>query len=150
MTTDINENIHCELLAAYGTLRDDDDSDLPWTRDFIKNIESVATGKVLGFQLFFNPSFKYGLGIFTGDPNDAIVVRLLSWPSKEQFHQKIRLADEIEGNDYERKLVEVLVEGGSKSAYIYAAKPALLNESWEKIPSGDWLQRNIKYETIPL
>ncbi|CAF5067451.1 unnamed protein product, partial [Rotaria sp. Silwood1] len=53
------------------------------------------------------------------DPKDSIVVRLLSWPSEEQFEQQIRLADEVE------------------------AKPELLNENWKRIPSGDWLQRNL-------
>ncbi|CAF5068715.1 unnamed protein product, partial [Rotaria sp. Silwood1] len=81
----------------------------------------------------------------TSDPKDSIVVRLLSWPSEEQFEQQIRLADEAKGNDYERKMVEVFVENesDSKFAYIYAAKPELLNENWKRIPSGDWLQRNL-------
>ncbi|CAF3285440.1 unnamed protein product [Rotaria sp. Silwood2] len=146
MITDIDQDACSNLLAAYGTLRDDDNSNLPWTRDFIKDIQPATTGKVLGFRLFFNPSTKYCLGIFTGDPNDSIVVRILSWSSKEQFEQQIKLADEVEGNDYERKLVEVFVKGesSSKFAYIYAAKPELLNENWKRIPSGDWLQRNIQ------
>ncbi|CAF4597584.1 unnamed protein product, partial [Rotaria sp. Silwood2] len=109
------------------------------------NIQPAKTGKVLGFRLFFNPNTKYGLGIYTGDPNDSIVVRLLSWPTKEQFEQQIRLTDEVEDDDYERKTIEVFVEGesGSKFAYIYAAKPELLNENWKRIASGDWLQRNL-------
>lgn len=81
----IGEDTDCNLLAAYGTLRDDDNTGLSWTRDFIKvfiyfsteegllflysfeDIESATTGKVLGFRLYFNPSTKYGLGIFTGN-----------------------------------------------------------------------------------
>lgn len=78
-----------------------------------------------------------------GNLDDSIVVRLLRWRSKEQFQQKIRLADEVEGKDYERKLIEVLVDDSSTYAYIYAAKPELLNNNWKLVPSGDWLQRNL-------
>ena len=79
-----------------------------------------------------------------GNPDDSIVVRLLSWPTTEQFEQKIHAADVIEGDDYERKTVEVDAEGLTKLAYIYISKAVSLNKSWEVIPSGDWLQRHIK------
>jgi gamma-glutamylcyclotransferase (GGCT)/AIG2-like uncharacterized protein YtfP len=80
---------------------------------------------------------------YKDDPNDSIVVRLLSWPTKEKFDQKINEADVIEGDEYERKTVEVLVEGETKFAYIYISKLASLDENWKPIPSGDWLQRNL-------
>jgi gamma-glutamylcyclotransferase (GGCT)/AIG2-like uncharacterized protein YtfP len=80
----------------------------------------------------------------TDDPNDSIVVRLLSWSTKEQFQQKIHQADIIEGDDYERKVVEALVEGGIKFAYIYISKTNSFDENWKAIPSGDWLQRPFK------
>lgn len=79
-----------------------------------------------------------------GDPKDSIVVRLLSWPTKEQFTEKIQEADRIEGADYERKVVEVLVDGGIQQAYVYIAKSNDLNEDWKIIPSGDWLQRHFQ------
>jgi hypothetical protein len=66
--------------------------------------------------------------IIKGDSNDSIVVRLLSWPTKEQFDQKIHEADILEGDAYERKAVEVHVE----------------DKNWEPIPSGDWLRRHFK------
>ncbi len=80
----------------------------------------------------------------TDDPNDSIVVRLLSWSTKEQFQQKIHQADIIEGDDYERKVVEALVEGEIKFAYIYISKTNSFDENWKAIPSGDWLQRPFK------
>ncbi len=79
-----------------------------------------------------------------GDPNDSIVVRLLSWPTKEQFEQKIHEADIIEGDEYERKAVEVFVADGTKLAYVYISKVTSLDENWKVIPSGDWLQRHLK------
>ena len=79
-----------------------------------------------------------------GNPQDSIVVRLLSWPTKEQFAEKIRVADLIEGPAYERKIVEVLVDDGVKHAYFYAATTSDLDEEWKLIPSGDWLQRGFK------
>ena len=80
-----------------------------------------------------------------GNPNDSIVVRLLSWPSKEQFKEKIEEADIIEGHDYERKIVEVLVENETKLAYIYILKSEIsLEKDWKVISSGDWLKRYLK------
>ena len=74
-----------------------------------------------------------------------IVVRLLSWPTKEQFAEKIQDADLIEGDAYERKIEEVLVEGGvSKHAYVYISKTHTIDGEWKHIPSGDWLQRDFE------
>ena len=79
-----------------------------------------------------------------GDPKDSIVVRLLSWPTKEQFDQKIRDGDILEGDEYERKIVEALVGDETKSVYIYVLKAKSLGEDWKPIPDGDWLKRHLK------
>lgn len=78
------------------------------------------------------------------NPKDSIVVRLLSWSTKEQFEQKIIFADIIEGDDYERKIVQAFVGDEIKNAYIYISKANKLDEGWKVVPSGDWLQRPIK------
>jgi gamma-glutamylcyclotransferase (GGCT)/AIG2-like uncharacterized protein YtfP len=79
--------------------------------------------------------------IIKGNANDSIVVRLLAWPSKEQFEQKIAEGDILEGDPYERKTVQVLTEKETKLAYIYISKATSLDKDWKVIPSGDWLQR---------
>lgn len=122
------------------------------------------TGKLTGYQLFAHSSLNYPFAIYTGvfrlivivitfiillcnlgNSSDSIVVRLLGWPSREQFVQKISQADLIEGDDYERKIVEVLVNDNEmKHAYIYVTKLKVPDQSWIRIPSGDWLQRPSK------
>ncbi|CAF2526197.1 unnamed protein product [Rotaria sp. Silwood2] len=144
MSSHIKKIVDIQLLATYGTLRDDDNSGAPWTKDFIKNINHATTGKIVGYQLLGHPIITYPFAIYTGDPNDSIVVRLLSWPSKEQFQEKINQADIIEGDEYERKVVEVLVENETKLAYIYISKSKLFDKNWKVIPSGDWLKRHLK------
>jgi gamma-glutamylcyclotransferase (GGCT)/AIG2-like uncharacterized protein YtfP len=68
---------------------------------------------------------------------------LLSWPSQEQFVKKIEEADLIEGDEYERKIVDVqLTNGDRKRAYMYLAKSTPTDGTWKRLTSGDWLQRH--------
>ncbi|CAF1101960.1 unnamed protein product [Rotaria sordida] len=145
MSSHIKNNTDIQLLATYGTLRDDDNSGALWTKNFIKGISHATTGRIVGYQLLGHPIITYPFAIYTGNPNDSIVVRLLSWPSKEQFKEKIEQADIIEGDDYERKIVEAIVENETKLAYIYILKSEIsLEKDWKVIPSGDWLKRHLK------
>lgn len=70
-----------------------------------------------------------------------LVVRLLTWPTQEKFEEKIKHADLLEGDEYERRIVEIDVHDGKELAYIYICKRADLEPEWSPIPSGDWLQR---------
>lgn len=80
----------------------------------------------------------------SGDKNDSVVVRVLSWPTKEQFEKKICYADEIEGVDYTRRMVNVFTEDSPNpiSAYFYVARSELIDNRCQLIPSGDWLRRH--------
>lgn len=83
--------------------------------------------------------------IFLGDPTDTIVARLLGWSTQEEFTQIIAKADLIEGDEYERIIVEVSVDNDEiKHGYIYVSKSRTLDKTWIPIPSGDWLQRQFK------
>ncbi|CAF3325877.1 unnamed protein product [Rotaria socialis] len=144
MSSNIQNSTDVQLLATYGTLRDDDNSGAPWTHNFIKDISGATSGTVAGYQLFDNASLNYPFAVFTGNPKDTIVVRLLSWQSKEEFQKKIHEGDILEGDEYERKVVEVLSENKTKFAYIYVSKSKSLDADWKIIPSGDWLRRNPK------
>ncbi|CAF1099912.1 unnamed protein product [Adineta ricciae] len=145
MSTDLKQPSAIELLATYGTLRDDNDTNAPWAKNFTNDMSYAITGKLTGYQLFAHSSLTYPFAIYTGNSSDSIVVRLLGWPSREQFAQKITQADLIEGDDYERKIVEVLVNDNEiKHAYIYVPKLKVPDQSWIRIPSGDWLQRPSK------
>ncbi|CAF1113085.1 unnamed protein product [Adineta steineri] len=143
MSTNIKTTSDIQLLATYGTLRDDDNSGAAWTNDFVKDISGAVTGKLVGYRLFGHSVINYPFAIFTGDSNDSLVVRLLSWPSNEQFEERIQAADIIEGDEYERRAVEVIVNDEIKHAYIYISKLASLDNDWKSIPSGDWLQRHL-------
>lgn len=97
---------------------------------------------MIGYQLLGHPIIRYPFAIHTGNPNDTIIVRLLSWPTKEEFARKILEADYIEGDEYERKVVEVQVSDHSQQfAFIYVSKSPHLDQEWQPIPNGDWLQR---------
>ncbi|CAF1358527.1 unnamed protein product [Rotaria sordida] len=134
----------CHLLATYGTLRDDNDSGAPWNPPFIQGIASATTGRVTGYRLFFNPKLNYPFAISTGDANDSVVVRVLAWPTREQFEQKLDEADKMEGVDYERKMVDVFIESSSNTiqAHFYVARSELIDDQCQLIPSGDWLRRH--------
>ena len=103
----------------------------------------AVTGKVLGYRLLGNSSVAYPFAIYTGDRKDSMVVRLLSWPSKEEFDKKVQEGDIIEGDEYERKIVEALVDGKVQLAYLYASKSQTFPSDWRPIPGGDWLQRRL-------
>ena len=108
-----------------------------------QNISGAKTGRVYGYQLFGHPRIRYPFALHTGNVNDSIVVRLLSWPTQDEFDRKIIEADLIEGDDYERRTVEVEVANQSPQlAYIYVSKLARLDEQWKPIRNGNWLERD--------
>ena len=89
-----------------------------------------------------HPTIRYPFAISTGNVQDSIVVRLLSWPTQEEFDRKIIEADLLEGDEYERKIVEVEVSDQSRQlAYLYAAKSPNLDDQWKPIEGGNWLKR---------
>jgi hypothetical protein len=85
MSSNIKNTIDIQLLATYGTLRDDDNSGATWTKDFVKvsflfhiysniknfleylkDINRAVTGKVIGYRLLGHPIIQYPFAIFTG------------------------------------------------------------------------------------
>jgi hypothetical protein len=82
MSSNIQNTTDIQLLATYGTLRDDDNSGAAWTKPFIKvfffvsylidnfeylkDISSAVTGRVTGYQLFRHSYLNYPFAIFTG------------------------------------------------------------------------------------
>lgn len=114
-----------------------------WLSTVWKFYPSLSFRNSYRFLLF---SHRHSLSpLKKGDAKDSIAVRLLSWPTPEQFAEKIHDADLIEGSAYERKIEEVLIEGDiRKQAYVYISKTNTLDGEWTHIPSGDWLQRVFK------
>ena len=85
MSTVLKQPSTIELLATYGTLRDDNDTNAPWAKDFtnvfleffferwtklfpmhFKDMSHATTGKLAGYQLFAHSSLTYPFAIYTG------------------------------------------------------------------------------------
>lgn len=85
MSSNTKNTVDVQLLATYGTLRDDDNSGAAWTQGFVKvffsfyiclnikifsnilkDISHATTARVLGYRLFTNPIIPYPFAICTG------------------------------------------------------------------------------------
>jgi len=133
--------VDVQSFALYGTLRDDDDSGASYTKAFTSGHDSAISGRVNGFKLFFSPFGDWPSAVRTGKDSDVVVVRCLQWPTRREFEEKVKQADEIEGSEYERTVVSVKVDGSDKHVqsfmYVYAKGTVPVRP----IESGDWLKR---------
>lgn len=146
-----------QYIFAYGTLRDDDTSGVPWTVPFFADPYQALSGRVHGFVLFQSSGVNYPFACQTGRTEDVLHGRLISWEGEAMFRRKLLQADEIEGynekdpnyGEYRRTIIEVSVDVDTDSdhgtvaiktvpAYIYFQDAPL---KARRIDSGDWLQR---------
>lgn len=139
-------------LAVYGTLRDDDDSGSSWTATFLQGLKSSQSATVSGFEMWQTRDRRWPLAFPSLDPNETICVRMLEFA--DQFEEKIIEADEIEvvrwddsaqseTSEYFRVEVDAQISNRVVRCYMYVAndRPES-NENWQRISSGDWLQRD--------
>eukprot|EP01084_Bolivina_argentea_P302932 522962_1 len=134
---------------VYGTLRDDNNTNAYWTKDFVKNCVA-ENAKLYGFKLYHSNDCNFPFAVKTNNKNDYVIGRLLRWnEGTELFEQKLKNADEIEGyvsylnknNLYERQIVDVMDNNNNKTkAIVYFRKQTINKTKDYEIYGGDWLQ----------
>ena len=164
-----SKNAACLHVFCYGSLRPDDDSGMPWTKDAVAGMRAQPA-TVSGAKLYED---RYAALVF--DDDDAgkrsstdskstrctpmVVGWVLTTDSPRSFAQKLKDFDQIEGykerdpesSFYLRRMANVRLgkpdpargkavgEEGSMVQAYVYHKPDANKENW--IESGDWLQR---------
>eukprot|EP00486_Rosalina_sp_Unknown_P013850 CAMPEP_0201595522 /NCGR_PEP_ID=MMETSP0190_2-20130828/192500_1 /ASSEMBLY_ACC=CAM_ASM_000263 /TAXON_ID=37353 /ORGANISM="Rosalina sp." /LENGTH=568 /DNA_ID=CAMNT_0048055543 /DNA_START=24 /DNA_END=1730 /DNA_ORIENTATION=- len=137
---------------VYGTLRDDDDSEAPWTAGWVDGCKA-GNAKLYGFKMYHDKHGKYPFAVKTGDNKDFIVGRMITFDG-ETFQSKLSRADEIEGyrgsdsDLYHREIVEIEnIDDNNKklkAVFYFKDAPKDLKTAYDEVPNGDWLQRQTK------
>ena len=134
---------HC--IFVYGSLRPDDKSRMPWTKEFVEGTNH-ARASMPGGRLCCVEGYACML---RGDNDAESIVQgyLISCDTEAQFCAKLLSADEIEGYEpegpclYYRSVVNAVraSDGADVKTYVYHKEPNSVAIE-EEIPSGDWLE----------
>ncbi|KAL3790248.1 hypothetical protein ACHAWO_001323 [Cyclotella atomus] len=141
-----------KYVFVYGSLRPDDDSAQPWTRDAVAGM-IAEKARLPRAKLYHD---RYACVVLesledrsktkTSLSDSYVHGYVLSTSDKEMFKQKLSLFDRIEGyngpgslNLYDRTVVDVELESRTVMAYVYHGSHRCSKRNL--IPSGDWLQR---------
>mmetsp|Transcript_2406 Transcript_2406/g.3689 ORF Transcript_2406/g.3689 Transcript_2406/m.3689 type:complete len:184 (+) Transcript_2406:167-718(+) len=150
-------NNQCRYIFCYGSLRPDDDSGTPWTKEAISGM-TAQPARVWGAKLYED---QYAALVLDDDDNDdetkkknGVIGWVLTTDDPTFFREKLELFDYIERYKedgtgfYQRAIVDACLEeedvcigpNGSNivRAYVYH-RPDCSKE--QRITSGDWLQR---------
>lgn len=149
----------CRNVFCYGSLRPDDDSGMPWTKDAVEGM--IAQPAVMYSARLYED--KYANLNFCDDPTSKVVGWVLTCDSETDFEKKLSLFDEIEeyyeddpeSSEYLRAIADACLgdprmsvggrslgeEGSVVKAYVYH-NPNCAKD--RPILSGDWLQRSSK------
>lgn len=149
-----NEQVDC--CFCYGSLRPDDDSGMPWTKEAVKGMRGQPA-TVPKAKLFMD---RFAALVFDDDATQAVVGWVLT-SEQSFFQEKMNQFDAIEGYEpdgsglYQRAVVNVCLGDPTKSigvpigekntvvrAYVYH-RPNCSKEL--QIESGDWLRREENY-----
>jgi len=144
MTRSVEQPQAITSIFVYGTLRDDDDSGAPWTRNFVADVDKAQPATMACVQLYRNPRLPYPFALLTGVQEHITVGRLLTWHDAALFVSKLQQADTIEGyrpdgtGEYARTILPARLGCGHvQQAYVYYQQK---NASAELIEGGDWLK----------
>ena len=149
----------CRYIFCYGSLRPDDDSGMPWTKDAVEGL-TAQPAKILGAKLYRD---QYAALVFDGqnekDDRNGVIGWVLTTENPTLFREKLATFDEIEQYEedgtgfYQRAIVDVRLmdpertigstepigsSGSFVSAYVYH-RPDCSKE--QRIVTGDWLKR---------
>lgn len=149
----------CRHVFCYGSLRPDDDSGMPWTKDAVEGM--IAQPAVMYNARLYQD--KYAALNFCDDPTSKVVGWVLTCESETDFLEKLSLFDEIEeyyeddpeSSVYLRAIADACLgdpgktlgggslgeKGSMVKAYVYHVPECAKDLP---IPSGDWLQRSRK------
>lgn len=160
---EINDNV-CQHVFCYGSLRPDDDSGMPWTKQAVKGLRAQPA-MILGAKLYWDTYASLVFNENTSEMARCINVSkkssVIGWvltADHDVFQEKMKSFDQIEGYEedgsglYQRVVAKVCLgdpkralggkaigaEGTYVSAYVYH-RPDCSKE--HQIISGDWLKR---------
>jgi gamma-glutamylcyclotransferase (GGCT)/AIG2-like uncharacterized protein YtfP len=133
-------------IFVYGSLRPDDDSQQPWTKEAVAGMKAEKA-RLRGARMFHE--YRYACIILEpANSSDSFVhgYVMSTENNDELFREKLSLFDSIEGykgpnasNFYDRAVMDVELESSSiVKAYVYH-RHGCNRENF--IPSGDWLKR---------
>ena len=158
------EEDECRHVFCYGSLRPDDNSGMPWTKEAVAGM-TAQPAKVPGAKLYMD---TYAALVFdendNGDDDDTIINNnvtgwVLTTADPAFFRAKLERFDEIEAyredgsGYYQRTIVDVCLDrpertiggdpigatGSVVKAYVYH-RPECSKDN--RIASGDWLLRD--------
>ena len=129
------------FVFVYGSLRPDDDSSMPWTKEATNGMLHLKA-IVYDYCMYFD---RYA-AVKSNRPGKKVIGYLLSVdPTKNLcWEEKLKIFDEIEGTSrglYQRVITSatVLETGEEVACFIYVKNDA--SEEYE-VPEGDWLKRD--------
>ena len=135
-------------LIVYGSLRPDDDSGMPWTKQFLQGMTHRKI-HVLGSRLFVYQTYACVALEGASDGDFVVGYALSAAPGAPEgfFQQKRKVADQIEGYPqmYDRTAVTAVVADGSNEdgtevrGFLYHRRECVRGQ---RLKSGDWLKRN--------
>mmetsp|Transcript_102775 Transcript_102775/g.125629 ORF Transcript_102775/g.125629 Transcript_102775/m.125629 type:complete len:218 (+) Transcript_102775:93-746(+) len=134
---------------AYGTLRDDDNSNAPWTKEWTNNCNSIPAF-IKGFKLYQHCDESFPFAIRSYNNNDIIKGRLIYWNNIYEFIDKLKMADEIEEytpnnihSMYIRNVVNITLNNNETiDAIMYYQRYGHTNiKLCKQISNGEWLDR---------
>ena len=136
--------LRVQHIFAYGSLRPDDTSGMPWTKRFNNGL-TARPGSIGPALLFEDEYASVVLGSAAAGTSARVTGFALGCVDTSLFAAKLRMADEIEGYEprggglYERAVVDVRLEDGETvQAYVYH-RPGCNRST--PVSSGDWLLR---------
>ena len=155
-----------QLIFVYGSLRPDDDSGMPWTKAFSRNLtarraslapamlfeDEYASLVLCGTPRADGPaSSQAARDAASASPQPRVVGYVIGCDDAASFARKLKEADRIEGYEprggglYERAVVSATIEGSGDSVLAYVYHRPYCNRA-VRIWSGDWLQRRAARE----
>lgn len=135
---------------TYGTLRDDDDSGAPWTKQWIADCVA-CNGTLHNAMMYQDPDVPYPYVVLS-EGDGAVKGRLVTFSDDDLFMKRLREADVIEGCVegtpesecwYHRVVLPVTKDDGTAvQAYVYVHKAKRPHA--KVVPHCDWIKRNCK------
>ena len=129
------------FIFVYGSLRPDDDSSMPWTKE--ANNRMVNRKAIVYDHCMYLDQYA---AVKSNKPGKKVLGYLLSVDSSKNvcLEEKIKLFDEIEGvarGLYKREVTSATIvdTGETVASFIYVRNEA--SEEYE-VPDGNWLKRD--------
>jgi len=144
-TKDLNGSVGPAVgFFVYGSLRPDDDSGKPWTKDFCQGL-AAETATLTGASLYVEGAYpSLCLERTRCEVRGVLLTPENSATAAEVMADKLEKADAIEGYPslYDRAILTVETNSGEfRRAYVYHRTGRVDRSEHACIPDGDWMSR---------